>query len=306
MSRKLCLLLISTSFFLYSCKKTDSIKPGNTDNTTATKPDTTITFKNDTLFTSWQDTVLKVVKDAQYNTKRDTLFKTQQGLVVLIKRIVPKSSKTAIFFLGTSITFGSESADGVSVPVAANQNYPAVVSGFFSGDAAYGGWYNYGLPGAVVNDIINTELPSVLNVDLTGYSNSAALIEEGINDFASGYAARDIYNNIKNSHNLLHQKGVQTIVVTPTPFNSNLHTFNHDAATAEAIRQQLKAMLINGWKNDIGAIALIDLADDSRVGKYSGNSGFDLAIFQPDGIHFTPLGYRIIAGQVARTVFYLK
>lgn len=203
--------------------------------------------------------------------------------------VSPTNTKIQYLTLGNSITYGA-------TVIPATQSYPAQMQATLSSD-----YYmtNLGVSGYSTDQINSIEVPQAIAAfDPIAYGKHIAILAGGTNDFRLGVSAATSYANFKKSCSQLIAAGYQVIVITPTALNDSTTVVNHDAAAAEAIRQQLITLLRNGYQTDLGASGIADWAANSIVGTYVGQGNQNLTYYNADGTHFTPTGYGLLASIV--------
>src|SRR5262249_4389792 len=123
------------------------------------------------------------------------------------------------------------------------------------------------------------------------------IVFEGVNDIGGEATNVDLAPNLIAAYttfaNNAHARGILAYGATITPFGGNgYYTTNH-----EATRQEVNAWFRTNTLYD----GLIDF--DKAVRDPSAQTNLLSAYNSGDGLHLTPLGYRVMASNIDLTLF---
>lgn len=189
-----------------------------------------------------------------------------------------KEEGVQLIFDGDSLTMPSPPDGGTEWPLLLKEQV---------GDK-FRGWDNFGVGGQTVAQMLADEEEQVLSVKNS--DSTILFVWAGINDLYKGATAYTLQKRISAYHKAANDEGIKTIAFTLTPTQNPKYPQLH--LQIEAERQKYNAWLRKNWQR-IGAMALVDLAADPRIGNY--NSVLNKRFFQADRIHMNKEGRMVVA-----------
>ena len=204
--------------------------------------------------------------------------------------------------IGTSLTAGSGSNYPNGTPVnAATQSYPAQLGQLLGTNYTI---TNYGVPGASLQDILNNQIPQVVQRTMTVagpstggvYGLRVMFFEGDANDVTQNALTVQQISDLKKQ---IIQAGVTAgykVVLKATPaYNNNEYPVNHDAAAGNVRRLQVQSLDSTYFKTTYKCVGYI--GQSAPYDKFVGYGNQNLLYYQTDGIHKTPMGYGLDAQQ---------
>ncbi len=120
-----------------------------------------------------------------------------------------------------------------------------------------------------------------------------AIILAGTNDLAYESDSKSIFQSITQLHEVAHSKGVQTMAIGIPP-----SAWQTQSASARLVANQVNHMLEN-WAKDTGSSnKCMASYFPFPITLYDKESG----LWSPDGLHFSPTGYKLIGESLAPAV----